>query len=241
MDFQILEDIGLTSAEAKIFLALLKLGPSSAGPVLNRAGLHNSVVHAALNRLIEKGLVSYTKQGKTHIYQASNPKHLFEYIDEKKERLEKIMPELLAREEGQTEKPEATVYRGIRGMKEILYELLEAGGNKHHTIGSSDKSLMMGSEWWAQYHRKRAQKGIYAKLLFYESLEEWKAEEKYPKTTEVRYTKTGFEPLTETIIRNDKVGILLWTEKPTGILMHNRELADSYEKYFQHMWASARP
>ncbi len=236
MDTQILEDIGLTGTEIKVYLALLKLGPSSAGPVLERTGLHNSVVHSALGRLTEKGLVSYTKQGKMHIYQSSNPKHLIEYIDEKKERLEKILPELLAREDGAKEKPEVTVYRGVRGMREILYELLDAGGKEHHTLGSSEKSLMMGEAWWEQYHKKRAEKGIDAELLFYESLKAWNAEERYPKGTQIRYTKTGFEPLTETIIRNDKVGILLWTERPTGILIHNKELADSYEKYFQYMW-----
>ena len=40
-------------------------------------------------------------------------------------------------------------------------------------------------------------------MVFNESIRYWKAEKKYPKS-EVRYTKAGFEPLTETIIRNDK-------------------------------------
>ncbi len=242
MDTQILEDIGLTGAEIKVYLALLKLGPSNAGPVLDRARLHNSVVHNALNRLIEKGLVSYTKQGKMHIYQASNPKHLFEYLDEKKERLERILPELLAREESSKGKPEVTVYRGVRGMREILHELLDAGGNWHYTIGSPIESTMMGDAFWIDYHKKRHNKGIRAKIIFNESLREWTekitAGGHYP-AAEIRFLKEGFEPLTETIVRNDKVGILVWTEKPAGILLHNKELAESYDKYFQYMWGIA--
>ena len=96
---------------------------------------------------------------------------------------------------------------------------------------------MINEKWWELYHKKRSQKGIRAKLLFYASLRPWKAEVKYPKrTTEVRYTKTGFEPLTETIIRNDKVATILWIENPIGMLVHNRQLADSYEAYFQFLW-----
>ncbi|MDO8627690.1 MAG: helix-turn-helix domain-containing protein [Candidatus Diapherotrites archaeon] len=236
MDNSILEDIGLTQSEIKVYTALLKLGPSSAGPILDKTNLHNSVVHMTLNRLLEKGLISYFKEGKKHIYQASNPKHILEFIDEKKERFETILPELLAKQAESKEKPEVTIYRGIKGMREILYELLDAGGKEHHTIGSSIKSLAMGEKWWEQYHSRRAKKGIVARLLFYESLREWNAEKKYPKSTEIRYTDTGFEPLTETIIRNDKVGILIWTEKPIGTLIQNKELAESYDKYFWLLW-----
>ena len=80
--------------------------------------------------------------------------------------------------------------------------------------------------------------GINAKLMFNESLRFWKAERKYQRT-EIRYTKAGFEPLTETIIRNDKIGIIIWTEKPIGVLIHNESAADSYDKFFEVMWRQA--
>lgn len=75
--------------------------------------------------------------------------------------------------------------------------------------------------------------------MFNESLKEWKAEEKY-KLVEVRYTKRGFEPLTETIIRNDKIGLIIWTEKPIGILIHNKAAAESYDKFFEVLWKASK-
>ena len=62
---------------------------------------------------------------------------------------------------------------------------------------------------------------------------------KYPKA-EVRYTKAGFEPLTETIIRNDKIGIIIWTKKPIGVLIHNKTAAESYDQFFEMMWKAAK-
>lgn len=239
MDTLPLEDIGLTNAEIKVYLALLELGSCPAGAILDKTGLHNSVVHSTLNRLIEKGLLSFVKDGKRHLYQASNPKHIIEYIDGKKERIERILPELLAKQGMAGEKPEVTTYRGMRGVREILYELLDAGGTEHHTLGSPIESLMIGDAFWADYHKKRAGKGIFAKLIFNESLREWTKKVVY-QDRELRFTQSGFEPLTETIIRNDKLGIILWTEKPTGILIQNKQLADSYEKYFQYMWEKAK-
>ncbi|PIN75845.1 hypothetical protein COV18_01545 [Candidatus Woesearchaeota archaeon CG10_big_fil_rev_8_21_14_0_10_37_12] len=239
MDTQTLEEIGLTHAEIKVYLALLGFGTATAGPILDKTGLHNSVVHTTLNRLIEKGLVSFIKEGKRNHYQAANPKHILTFLDDKKERVQEIIPELLAKQQTAKEKPEVITFRGVRGVKELLYELLEAGGNKQYTLGSTEKAFLLPGTWWESYHKKRAAKGIKAKIIFNESLKYWKAETKYKKA-EIRYTKKGFEPLTEIIIRNDKVGIIIWTEKPMGVLFHNKALADSYEKHFQLIWNQAK-
>ncbi len=238
MDTSILEDIGLTNAEIKVYLSLLELGTATAGPIIEKSGLQSSVVHMTLNKLVEKGFVSFVKEGKRNYYQASNPKNIVEFIEEKKQRFEGILPQLLAKQKTAKKKPEVVTYRGIRGVKELLYELLEPGKNEHHAFGAAKESLMLGEAWWVGYHKKRAQKGIKAKLLFNESLKAWAAEKKYPKS-EVKYTEKGFEPLTETIIRNDKVGIIIWTEKPIGVLISHKTVADSYEKFFQLLWEAA--
>ena len=98
---------------------------------------------------------------------------------------------------------------------------------------------MLGDAWWVHYHKQRASKKIKAKLLFNESLKTWKAETKYP-LAQVKYTKQGFEPLTETIIRNDKVGIIIWTDNPIGTLIHQKEAAQSYNQFFTLMWNSSK-
>lgn len=236
MDTQILADLGLTNAEIKVYLALLELGSSSAGPILNKTGLQNSVVHLTLHKLLEKGFISVSKEGKRNLYHPANPQHIVEYIEEKKFRFQQILPELLLKQQQGQEKPEIITFRGIRGIKELLHELLTAGGKEHHTIGSSVKSLMLGDVFWVGYHQKRAALGIKAKLIFNESLREWCDDNKYPKA-EYKFTKTGFEPLTETIIRNDKIGVIIWADKPIGILIQNKEAAQSYDQFFTLLWA----
>ncbi|MBT4531384.1 hypothetical protein HOC29_00015 [archaeon] len=237
MDTQILEDLGFTNAEIKVYLALLELGVSTAGPIIDKSKLQSSVVHSTLNKLINKGFVSFVKQGQRNHYQAANPKNISEYIDEKKKEFENLLPELIQKQQFAKEKSQVTSFKGIKGIRELLYELLEAGGKEHHTLGSSKNSLIMGDAFWLNYHRKRASKGIKAKLLFNESLKQWTDINKYPKA-EYKFTKIGFEPLTETIIRNDKIGIIIWTELPIGILIHNKAAAESYDKFWDVMWNS---
>ncbi len=241
MNTEILEDIGLTKAEIKVYVALLGLNTSTAGPIIDKSGLTSSVVYMALHKLLSKGLISFIKEGQIKHYQASNPDHIIQYLDEKKERFLEILPQLKLKQESGRTKREASFFSGTRGVRELLYELLEAGGTEHHTIGSPGISnIILPEAWWISYHIKRAAKGIKAKLIFNDSLREFKSTAEYPKS-ETRYTDFGpDEPLTETIIRHDKVGIIIWTKIPIGILIHDKEAAKSYEKYFQFLWTGPK-
>jgi len=67
MDVSILEDLGLRKAEISAYIALLELGSSSAGKILQKSKLQNSVVHRSLNSLMEKGLVTHIFLGKKNI------------------------------------------------------------------------------------------------------------------------------------------------------------------------------
>ena len=82
MDTSILEDIGLTGAEIKVFLTLLELGTSTAGKVVEKSGLQNAVVHRAFHSLAEKGLITYVKEGKIKHYQTIEPKQLLNFLEE---------------------------------------------------------------------------------------------------------------------------------------------------------------
>src|SRR3989338_6588681 len=123
METAILEDIGLTQGEIKVYLTLLKLGSSSAGPIVEKSSLQNSVVHRMLHSLIEKGLITYILEGKKRYYQATDPKLIINFIDDKKKRFESILPELISQQKSAKKNQEATIYRGVRGIKELLNKM----------------------------------------------------------------------------------------------------------------------
>ena len=62
MDIELLKEVGLTEGEIKVYLALFKIGASSTGPIVKEAKIHSSKVYPILDRLIEKGLVSFIKE-----------------------------------------------------------------------------------------------------------------------------------------------------------------------------------
>ena len=62
MNIPILEELGLSNAEAKIYLTLLELGPSKTGKIIDKTKLQSSTIYHLLGTLIEKGLISYIRK-----------------------------------------------------------------------------------------------------------------------------------------------------------------------------------
>lgn len=240
MDTSILEDLGLTGAEIKIFLTLLELGTSTAGAVVEKSGLQNAVVHRGFHSLINKGLISYILEGKIKNYQAVKPKALLNYIDEKREKLKKILPELEARQKEAKERPQASLFQGTRGVKELLNYLIETKSEDYSSYGGPKKANdLLGEHFWESFHNKRIKNKIDAKMLFHRSLKEWGDYLNKKKLTKLKFTNHEFEALTETIICGNKVGIIIYLDKPYGFLIEERLAAESYKKFFELLWRNS--
>src|SRR3989344_337750 len=59
MNEQLLEDIGLTKGEIKVYLTLLKLRETTTGKIIEEAQISSGKIYEILDKLIKKGLVSY--------------------------------------------------------------------------------------------------------------------------------------------------------------------------------------
>ena len=117
MNTSVLEELGLSNAEAKIYLALLGLGSSKTGDIIDRTKLQSSTVYHVLGSLVEKGLVSYVLKGKIKFYQAEDPNSFLLFLEEKKRKLNEILPELRRKERLSKQKQTAKVYEGLKGVK----------------------------------------------------------------------------------------------------------------------------
>ncbi len=241
MDTAILEDLGLTNAEIKVYLALLELGTSTAGPLLAKTDLQNSVVHRTLHSLIEKGLINYVMEGRRHCYQATDPENFYAFIEEKKQRFAQLLPELKVRQQFVQQKETATVFKGIRGIKEVYRQLRENPGKEYLSFGgSAEVTATLGTVWWRNHHLKRVQQKMPARQIF-DATVQWLGEEfnKRLPLTEIRFLSQEFAQLTETVIVEDLVAISVFVGTPYALLIKDRLVADGYRKHFELMWKEA--
>jgi len=242
MDTEILEDLGLTKAEIRVYISLLELGNSSAGAILEKSRLQNSVVHRALNSLIEKGLISFILEGQRKVYSATDPENFYDFIDDKRKKFEQILPELKKKQGEFKHEKEATIYKGKRGINELYLKLLNSNGKEYNTYGGGKKVTydIMGETWWKNFHVKRIAKQIESRQVFDDSLKEFGRELNQKPLTNIKFLSRSFEQLTETIIIGDYVAIVIFSEEPYGLLIKDNLVAEGYKKNFEYLWKQAK-
>ena len=60
MDLNQLKELGLSKGQISVYSAVLELGISSLNKIQEKTGIERRNIYDILNKLIEKGLISYT-------------------------------------------------------------------------------------------------------------------------------------------------------------------------------------
>ncbi len=242
MDTSILEDLGLTNGEIKVYIILSQLGSSVAGPLIEKTGLQNSVVHRALHALMNKGLVTFSIQGKGKTYQISDPRNFLGYLEDKKRKFEEFIPDLEKRKLEAKEKGEAITFQGKKGISQMYMQLLNSNGKEYLTFGGGKRVTyeVMGEVWWRNLHVKRIALKMRSRQVFDVSIRSYGDSLNKLPYTMIRFLPQEYEQLTETVIVGEYVGIAIFTENPYGILIRDKEAAAGYRKHFELLWKGAK-
>lgn len=238
MDLDAIEGIGLTRNEAKVYVELLRCGPVSAGELAKKVGIHRSRVYEALDRIMDRGLAESVIVSKKRSFQARDPNALIGFLDEKREMLKQMVPDLKKLQARRDTQQEVHTYQGVGGLKVLLREALKT--KEYLVFGAPKESVdIMKPFFWKNHNLKRMEAKIRCKMIFNEELRQW-ADPLKNRLTQIRFLRKAFHNLTETIIFDCNVAIIVWSPKPLGILIKDQDLADSYRSFFEVMWNQAR-
>lgn len=235
---ELLEDLGLTKAEIKVYLRLLELNSASATELADKTNLYRKNVYDALERLIKKGLVSFAKVETKRIFTATDPHKLLEFVDIRKKEIESMMPELKRIYKAQPSHEEVTVYRGKEGLKTIFEDIIKSKVH-YDKFGAGEMFRETLKHYYQQYQRKKAENRILCRAIYSEN----ERSEDFVKEFkgDVRFLPHTFVNPATTIIYGNKVAIIIWKEPPLGILIKNEEIAESYTYYFESLWQHSSP
>lgn len=234
---EILEELGLTVLEVKIYKYLLQIGPSIAGTIARKTGIHRRNAYDALERLIKKGLVSYIKENNTKQYEANNPQVVLDQLNSRKSEWEDLMPKLHAQMEGWSDKKETTFFQGIDGLKHIFWDQLDVAEEiLVHATGVDVTSIV--KYFFPKYQLIRKEKKIPTRMLFDK---EYKKEVAATAISKLPLSKRRFieEYNTTNVskyIYGDNVAIVYWADEPSAILIRGKEYAESFRKEYELLW-----
>lgn len=245
----LLSEIGLTKSEIAVYFALLEIGSSTTGPIIKKAGIAAGKAYLILDKLALKGLVTYAIKSGTKYYQAKDPEKLLDYLKEKENKLkkkekqlQKIIPNLKAKYKEKKYKPIAEVYEGVKGFKTfydwVLKELKK--GDCIDIMGVPRKANEKFQAYLMDWNKKRIKKKIKMRIIYNHDCREFGIKREKMKLTKVRYMKQEFETPAWIDVFKDYVVTINVHGTPICFLIKNKESAESYKRYFDIMWKTAK-
>jgi len=246
MNLQILEEIGLTKTEIKIYLALLKLGQTTTTQIVREAEIHASKVYEFLDKLIQKGLVSYVVKSNKKYFSATEPDFLKEFLNEKQnkikeqeEEIEKILPELKAIKKSGEDLIHSEIYEGLKGAKSVYGKILSTlkESETQYIIGAPKIANEVIEGFLLDWHKKRIKKGIKCKYIYDSNARSYGKVRAEMPLTKVRYLPKNITSPMWIEIFGDYV-LIGHIKKRNAILflIHDQEIAAGYLDYFHLIW-----
>ncbi len=251
MDIKILERIGFTNGEIKVYLSLLNLGNVSSGPIIKSSEIAGSKVYDILEKLKKKGLVSETIRGKIKYFRANSPKRILDYIKNKEKELKeeqkefkKILPILIEKQKSKEEVQEVKVYIGYEGIKTFYEDMANSLTKKDEYLGFAFPEQAVINKFiinlFDRYHERRARTGGKSKMLvpINNKLNKKRLAKPLHRLYEFRETEHSF-PQGISIFK-DIVATFSWGNPPRLFAIKCKENADEHRRFFYKLWDNAR-
>lgn len=246
-----LQQFGLNSRDAEIYLHSLQVGPASVQRLAHDLGQNRVTVHSAVEKLIELGFLFESRRGKRRLVVAESPDMLHRLVQKRKSELDmladsaKQISKLLSsvRKTGQSV-PTVKFYEGVEGLKKMLEETLSAEGEVLVFTYVDIFSQLLSPHYLESYYIRRAKKGIRARLIFplgdfgrrvHKRAEEFKMK--------IRFLSPDIQWRSGIFCWNDIVAIQSFTEgRVTCTIIENEDIAFFFRKVIYELcWEQALP
>lgn len=233
METKFLEDAGLTPKEADVYLALISLKSASIFELMGKAKVSRKSIYEILQKLLDKGLASYTIKDNKKRFNAANPERLIEILKEKEANLQTILPEILAKYKESKETVMVEVFTGKEGMETLSNNILKVG-KPFCVLANEGRIFEVLKHHMPQFLMKKVKLNVKSRQIYSESV---RGKFQIP-LSEIRYVPKEYanSPLSVAVY-GDHVNMLMLSETLLGIHVQSREIAQSFMNYFNVMWA----
>ena len=244
----VLEELGLTGNEAKVYAAMCRAGQAIANDISRESGVYRTLVYDALDRLTERGLVSQITIGNKKYFEAVEPEELMNWFDMQEQRiraeLEAFIPKLEA-EYRREVRPTVRLFYGAEGIKSVYLDELRTipAGENVLIFHSINAKQVLG--WFVDYwHKQRTKKGIGLRLILDKKtvgIQRLALLSKLPGS-ELRVTQEDYSTPVSYHIYGDKVAILSYVPgEMITTLIEAPGVAKGFRENFELVWRKLKP
>ncbi len=246
----LLEKLGLSPNEAKIYLSLIKSGERGASGISVHTGIHRRNVYDSLSRLLDKGLVQKSLDSKESKYAPVDPIKLKQLLAEKSLELDAELP--LLQKEYQYIRPvqESYIVKGHEGIKG-LWELMIK--ERQDIFGFGVKAQWFDPDlesFRKPFFKKLAKHKVFIHLLLDHDL--FLKDNNFVRNYEYKNSKGRILPKeydTTSLVNifgdytvfYNQVSYRKIAPDTTFYVIKDKDLAESHRRWFWFMWDICKP
>lgn len=237
MHLKQLQNAGLSENEAKVYLAALELGETSVYRLAKKSAVKRTTTYLAVETLKEKGLMNAYNRNNVVICYAENPKKLVEKMEEKKQALSEILPELLAMTNLIDRKPKIQYFENEEAYKEVFKDALNYP-NEEILITFNEKFYNFDNFFLDHFIPKRKEKKIWARVLLADN----PALKNIAQDEAGHFFKSKIVPsanfkieIEMVIYGKNKLGLVSYDEN-LAIIIESQKIHDTQKSLFETIW-----
>jgi sugar-specific transcriptional regulator TrmB len=236
-----LKELNLDENEIKVYLSNLTLGKAKSDEIAKHCGLIRTTTYSILQKLKQKGFISNILIDNINVFEALDPEKLLELLEEKKQKIESILPKLKELQLTKQENYGITFFEGKNGIKSVYNDIISTPNSKIKSIGSVNQFMNASGFFAKEYFRKKRERNIWADSISFDSKEN-RTQLELDKN---HLRKTKFIPNIQLgsacFLYEDKVA-LLTTEagNQKGFIIQDKEIKKLMEYMFDALNREAR-
>ncbi|MBI4050708.1 MAG: hypothetical protein HY396_01900 [Candidatus Doudnabacteria bacterium] len=238
---EVLEKIGLTEKESRVYLALLELGTASVQSIAGKAGIKRPTTYLILDELHQKGLVSIVPRAKKALFQAESPEVLISNLGRKEELIKRFLPNLQAIHNAKKEKPQVQLFEGQTGVKTVYDKILEA---KEVCFFATVRDSINFYPEFNDDLKTKAKQGL---IRVKEILTQNPVDVAFAKTVQHnefyqhRFTSPSSEFLTDNVVFDNNVAFFSYQPNIFAVVVTSNGVSQSLRVLFEMAWKGAEP
>lgn len=233
---QILTSLGLTEKEAMVYLACTEIGTGVVSSIGQAAGINRVTTYDILEKLKQKGLVSYFTKKKIKYFNSTDPEILLGEFEKRTNDLRLSLPKF-KKLTGEISHPRVRYFEGLEGIKNIYAETLSSK-SEILNFSNSTEIRKQWKDYDKEYVEKRAKKKIFLRGLSpKDKAGEIVHSEDKKYFREIRLVpEEQFDFSNEINIYDDKVAIISFKDELIGMIIESNEIANSQRAIFNMCW-----
>lgn len=237
----LLQQFGLTEKQARIYLALLKLGTANVSVIATQAQIKRPTAYVLIDEMLSGGFVTESKTARDRLFSPIAPEVLKNRLRDQAQQFEQALPMLASMTQAQAGRPQVVVQEGKEAIIRAYYDALSS--EQEICFMSDVDTLGEGfSDFIAQFNQRIVSEGRQVREVVSNTFAGRKYAREALADAPARQTRILDEIVAnDTAIYGDTLLIVSFKENNYFLVkITNPQVAASFRTIFEQLWRSSK-